>query len=355
MDLRRDKLEQWAIAEIRQLSDLEVVTKMDMVSGDASFRRYFRLHALGRSWIAVDAPADKEDNPRFVNIDKEWFEHGINVPKVIAHDFEQGFMLLEDFGDNLLWHAVHAADVSQKEIEDYYFLAIEELMKIQALSSDNLPAYSSELLMNEMQLFIDWLTVKLLKLELSNDEQQMLHNTFVLLRDRALAQPQVPVHRDYHSRNLMLCPDGRLGVLDFQDAVKGPVTYDLVSLLRGCYVRWPDSMVNELAASYWEYARPRAIYLKDFEHFRKDFDWMGLQRHLKAAGIFARLHQRDGKSGYLRDIPNTCQYLVEQSAHYEELAEFHNWLLERFMPALKELPLPKKTKKTAQERDSSVE
>lgn len=355
MDLRRNELEQWAIDQIRQLSELEVTTKMEIVSGDASFRRYFRLHALGRTWIAVDAPADKEDNPRFVSLDQEWFEQGINVPKVIAYDFTLGFMLLEDFGDQLLWHAVHDKKASLQEVEHYYRRCIDELIKIQALSAEKLPTYDAELLMNEMQLFIDWLVKKLLKLELSDAEQSMLQDTFTLLRDRALAQPQVVVHRDYHSRNIMLCPDGRLGVIDFQDAVKGPVTYDLVSLLRGCYVRWPNTMVNELAASYWEYARPRAIYLEDFEHFRKDFDWMGVQRHLKAAGIFARLHLRDGKSAYLQDIPNTCEYLLEQSAPYEELADFHAWVKERFTPALAQLPVEKKVKKNASERDSSVE
>lgn len=353
MDLRRDELEQWAIAQIRQHADLEVTTKMEIVSGDASFRRYFRLYALGRSWIAVDAPTDKEDNPRFVSIDKLWYEHGINVPKVIAHDFEQGFMLLEDFGDQLLWHVVHAKNTSLKEVENYYRRSVDELMKIQALPTENLPSYSAELLLTEMQLFVDWLAVKLLKMDLSEAEHKLLSDTFNLLRDRALAQPQVPVHRDYHSRNIMLCPDGRLGVIDFQDAVKGPVTYDLVSLLRGCYVRWPAQLVDELAASYWEYARPRAIYLNDFAEFKIDFDWMGLQRHLKAAGIFARLHLRDGKSTYLADIPNTCQYLLEQSAPYEEFAEFNQWLQERFMPALENLPKAKK-RKTA-ERDSSVE
>lgn len=355
MDLRRNELEQWAIAQIRQLSDIEVTTKMDIVSGDASFRRYFRLHALGRTWIAVDAPADKEDNPRFVRLAKEWIEHNINVPKVIAHDFVEGFMLLEDFGDHLLWHAVHENGITLEEVEDYYRRCIEGLIKIQAISPSKLPVYDHTLLMNEMQLFVDWLVTQLLQIELSQAEQDMLQHTFALLRDRALSQPQVTVHRDYHSRNIMLCPDDRLGVIDFQDAVKGPVTYDLVSLLRGCYVRWPQKLVNELAASYWEYARPQGIYLQNFEHFRKDFDWMGLQRHLKAAGIFARLHLRDGKSAYLRDIPNTCQYLLEQSAPYEELAEFHAWLEQRFMPALSALPEVDSPVLTAAERDSSVE
>lgn len=357
MDLRRDELEQWAIAQIRQHADLEVTAKMEIVSGDASFRRYFRLYALGRSWIAVDAPADKEDNPRFVSIDKQWYQQGINVPKVIAHDFEQGFMLLEDFGDQLLWHVVHAEGVSLKEVENYYRQSINELMKIQDLPADDLPVYDADLLMREMQLFTDWLIDKQLKLELSDAERQMLQHTFELLKDRALAQPQVAVHRDYHSRNIMVCPDGRLGIIDFQDAVKGPVTYDLVSLLRGCYVRWPSTLVDELAASYWEYARPRAIYLDDFATFRQDFDWMGIQRHLKAAGIFARLNLRDGKDTYLADIPNTCQYLVEQSAAYEDLADFHQWLKERFMPALTNLPKVEKRQACAEpiKRDSSVE
>ncbi|MEN9465510.1 MAG: hypothetical protein RL217_1691 [Pseudomonadota bacterium] len=350
MDLRREELAQWAVAEIRQLSDVDVTAKMEMVSGDASFRRYFRLHGLDKSWIAVDAPADKEDNPRFVRIAKAWHDQGVAVPKVIAHDFARGYMLLEDFGDTLLWVPLHQQGVSDKQIDHLYQLAIAELFSIQALPAGDLPVYDSELLQREMHLFSDWLCEKLLKLKLNKKESELLARTFAQLEARALAQPQVVVHRDYHSRNLMLRPDELLGVIDFQDAVKGPATYDLVSLLRDCYVRWPKERVDELAAFYWEKARPLGLYLHDWAYFQQDFDYMGLQRHLKAAGIFARLHLRDGKSGYLKDIPNTCQYLLDVSACYEELAEFHHWLQSRFMPELVKLPKAKN-----QERDSSAE
>lgn len=142
------------------------------------------------------------------------------------------------------------------------------------------------------------------------------------------------MHRDFHSRNLMIRADDSLGVIDFQDAVIGAASYDLVSLLRDCYVRWPAELVDELAAEYWQKARSKGIYLADWQDFQRDFDWMGLQRHLKAAGIFARLNLRDGKAGYLADIPNTCQYLLDVSEKYEELADFHQWLVNRFMPQL---------------------
>ena len=183
----------------------------------------------------------------------------------------------------------------------------------------------------------------------------MLGRTFALLKERALAQRQVVVHRDFHSRNLMLRNSGELGVIDFQDAVAGPATYDLVSLLRDCYVRWPASLVDELAADYWEEARPLGVYLAGWEEFQRDFDWMGMQRHLKAAGIFARLNLRDGKPGYLADIPNTCQYLLEISRGYSELAGFSEWLNERVMPALEQLRPLMPSGHESHQRDSSAE
>lgn len=332
MDKRRDELAQWAVAQIRQLAELEVTAKMEIVSGDASFRRYFRIHEFGKSWIAVDSPADKEDNPRFVRIAKAWHSQGVAVPNVIAADFERGFMLLEDFGNELLWAHLH--DHSDKDIANLYRQAIDTLLGIQALPHETLPPYNAELLDREMALFTDWLCRDLLEIEQSTSTEQMLASTFALLRNNALAQTQVTVHRDYHSRNIMVRADHSFGVIDFQDAVAGPATYDLVSLLRDCYVRWPTALVDELAAYYWEKARPLGLYLQDWNSFRKDMDFMGLQRHLKAAGIFARLHLRDGKSGYLADIPNTCRYLLEISARYEELTEFNQWLAEQVMPKL---------------------
>lgn len=351
MDQRRDNLAQWAVAMIRQHSEFNVTAEMDMVSGDASFRRYFRLRCFNHSWIAVDAPADKEDNPRFVRIAQAWHKHDVAVPKVLAHDFDQGFMLLEDFGDQMLWPALHADGVSAPAVQHLYQQAIDQLLHIQELPTTDLPVYDAALLDQEMALFRDWLCVQQLGMTLSSAEEQLLADTFALLKANALAQPVVAVHRDYHSRNLMLRADGSLGVIDFQDAVAGPVTYDLVSLLRDCYVRWPTSLVDELAAYYWEQARPQGIYLGEWNQFQRDFDFMGMQRHLKAAGIFSRLNLRDGKSGYLADIPNTCQYLLDISGRYEECTAFHQWLADVFIPQLDTLP----SAGADQRRDSSAE
>lgn len=342
MDQRRDDLAQWAVAMIRQFASLDVTAKMEMVSGDASFRRYFRLHWLNRSWIAVDAPADKEDNPRFVALARSWDEHGVAVPKVIASDFEQGFLLLEDFGNQLLWGALVDASQDEASVRQLYQQAIAQLLHIQSMNTDELPAYDAPLLDREMALFRDWLCQQQLALVLTDDEQDVLTNVFERLKANALSQPVVAVHRDYHSRNLMVKPDGELGVIDFQDAVAGPATYDLVSLLRDCYVRWPSTLVDELAAEYWQQARPRGLYLGDWAQFQRDLDWMGMQRHLKAAGIFARLNLRDGKTSYLGDIANTCQYLVDISQRYEEFQPFHHWLQQRLLPALKVLPTANK-------------
>lgn len=341
MDQRRDELAHWAVDIIQQQTELNVNPQLHVVSGDASFRRYFRLlhsdaegHEL--SWILVDAPADKEDNPRFVRIAQAWHQHQVAVPQVLAHDFERGFMLLEDFGDALLWPALHADGNDMTTVTQLYSQSIDQLLAIQALPTSDLPAYDQALLDQEMSLFTDWLCTQKLQLTLAPQELTMLRQTFVLLREQALAQPQVVVHRDFHSRNLMIKSDQTLGVIDFQDAVVGGATYDLVSLLRDCYVRWPDALVQELAKEYWQKAQAVGIYPHDWARFKQDFDWMGLQRHLKAAGIFARLHLRDGKDGYLNDIPNTCRYLLEVSADYPQLAAFHQWLQQSFMPALEQ-------------------
>ena len=338
MDQRRDQLAHWAATMVRQQTGLNATSHLETVSGDASFRRYFRLKYATDdqtlSWIAVDAPADKEDNPRFVRIANAWHSHQVAVPQVLAQDFEQGFMLLEDFGDQLLWPALHASTVTTTTITKLYQQAIDQLLHIQQLPEQVLPGYDQSLLDQEMELFRDWLCQQQLGMVLSADEQKMLDQVFGLLRDSALAQPQVVVHRDFHSRNLMITADNRLGVIDFQDAVMGAASYDLVSLLRDCYVRWPDELVEALARDYWQKACDAGIYRKEWPQFLQDFDWMGMQRHLKAAGIFARLNLRDGKQGYLADIPNTCRYLVEISGRYNQFAEFHQWLKTRFLPEL---------------------
>lgn len=333
MDQRRDHLAHWAVNQIQQLTGEDLTAELSVVSGDASFRRYFRLTGADSSWICVDAPPEKEDNPKFIAIARSWSEQGVHVPAVLSEDIDQGFMLLEDFGDQLLWPALHDG-ADHERVLSLYKQSIDELIRIQKLNADELPEYDGALLRQEVSLFSDWLCERQVSLSLSADEHRLIADVTDILVDSALAQPQVVVHRDYHSRNLMLCSDGSLGVIDFQDAVRGAVTYDLVSLLRDCYVRWPHEIVDELTAYYHEKASLAGVLDMPFDAFSRAFDLMGMQRHLKATGIFARLNIRDGKAGYLADIPNTCVYLREVAARYYEFTDFCRWLDERFLPAM---------------------
>lgn len=300
------------------------------VSGDASFRRYFRLRWADRSVIGVDAPPEKEDCEPFVRIGAALLAHGVRVPRVLARDVAGGFMMLEDFGDTLLRPLLNTDSVT-----GYYSQAMQDLLHIQECEfSPELPLYDEALLMREMALFRDWFLLVHLQLTLSPAEEQLLSKTFAYLRDVALSQPQVTVHRDYHSRNIMVLADGTLGHIDFQDAVHGPITYDLLSLLRDCYVEWPTGQVYDWALSFAGHLRQAGRLSVDDATFKHWFDTIGAQRHLKVAGIFARLFHRDGKAGYLADIPRTFKYLLHEVAETPALSEFHQWLQERILPAL---------------------
>lgn len=309
------------------------------VSGDASFRRYFRVETDNprASLIAMDAPPDKENSQPFVTIAQAWYAAGIPVPQLHHIDLEQGFILLEDQGDTLLLPAVQNASSNSRNADTLYKEAIDTLLRIQQLDTQDpaLPPYDTALLQREMALFSDWLCEKQLRLTLNEDERQMLLGTFNYLEAQALAQPQVVVHRDYHSRNLMVLNNG-LGILDFQDAVIGPATYDLVSLLRDCYIVWPPEDLQRWLAYYHQQATDLGLVHLDLEDFRRAFDLMGIQRHLKAAGIFARLSIRDGKHSYLNDIPRTVAYIRNVGEAYPELAPFMNWLDERFLPVMRQ-------------------
>lgn len=328
MDDRQQSLQKWVIDALASNSEAPQGS-LEVVSGDASFRRYFRQYTEGTPYIAVDAPPEKENSLPFVSIAKAWFEQGIQVPKVIKADLEQGFMLLSDMGDQLLFPLLNEASA-----EGLYHQALDDLVAIQQTRYE-LPAYDAELLDREMALFTDWFLGEHLGFELSTQEQNMLDDTFAVLRESALGQVQVPVHRDYHSRNIMVCDDDSLGIIDFQDAVYGPITYDVVSLLRDCYVAWPMEQVQQWAQDYFAKARDAGLLgaISD-EQLMLWFDWMGIQRHLKAVGIFARLNHRDGKTGYMNDIPRTLNYIVEVSAQYSTLADFHQWLTRRLLPVL---------------------
>tara|TARA_R110002072_G_scaffold47597_2_gene130749 strand:+ start:16871 stop:17926 length:1056 start_codon:yes stop_codon:yes gene_type:complete len=314
MDARYQALCQWVAQQLNQDK-----VELSVVSGDASFRRYFRFTLNEQSWVVMDAPPDKEDSTHFVRIAKSWYSQGIQVPKIIALNLEDGFMLLSDFGETLLLSALNPQKIDLQQGKHYYTKAMQVLVQIQTIDSQqlDLPLYNSGLLQQEMALFKDWLIEAKLGLDLSDEESLGLNACLSLLEERALAQHQVTVHRDFHARNLMICDDDCLGVIDFQDAVHGPITYDLVSLLRDCYIVWPTELVTQWCVEFYDLLiekNPDALsYLGDFEHFKEDFDLMGLQRHLKVAGIFARLSLRDGKHGYLADIPRTLDYILAVS------------------------------------------
>lgn len=289
-------------------------------SGDASFRRYLRAHFNGQARIVMDAPPGHEDCTPYIKIANALHAIGLNVPVVEAQDLERGFLLLSDLGTT-----VYLDVLNEDTVERLYGDALGALLTLQALGpgADLLPPYDRALLLSEMQLFYDWYLGTHKNLNVSEDEQAALSTVFDLLADEALAQPKVAVHRDYHSRNLMVTETNNPGILDFQDAVFGPVTYDLVSLLRDCYVAWPRTRVEDWALGYLELALQSGVLnkdqLSDERQFMRWFDLMGVQRHLKASGIFARLNHRDGKPGYLDDIPRTLDYVLAVATHYDDL------------------------------------
>jgi N-acetylmuramate 1-kinase len=288
-------------------------------SADASFRRYFRVtDTSGASFIVMDAPPDKEDSRPFVRIARRLRVLGLNVPEILAEDLAQGFLLITDLGDRL-----YLAALNESTVTPLYRDALAALLRLQSGTVHDttfLPPYDAALLQREMELFREWYVGRHLGKTLSADQHGTLDRVFGLLAASALEQPTVWVHRDYHSRNLMVTAHSSPGILDFQDAVQGPITYDLVSLLRDCYVAWPRERVEAWVREYRALARAAGLATgTDEQRFLRWFDWMGVQRHLKAAGIFARLNHRDGKPGYLNDIPRTLAYVTDVTERYAEL------------------------------------
>lgn len=301
---------------------------LEMVSGDASFRRYFRFSDQGKSIIAVDAPPGFEDSETFVNVAKAYEQHGVNVPHVYCVDVNLGFYCIEDFGNRQF-----ASVLNQPDADTYYKRAFRQLPGIQSCRETRagaLPSFDDALLEREFHLFTHWLCEVHLNLTLTPEEQALLTEADGLLRENFFAQPQVGVHRDFHSRNLMLLDDDSVGVIDFQDAVTGPVTYDEVSLLRDCYQVWPDEFVDDLLRHV--HAEYHSEY--DFEQYRRWFDITGIQRHVKASGIFCRLWHRDGKQGYLKDIPATLTYIKQVAARYDEFNPLAEFVASRVLPNL---------------------
>ena len=303
-------------------------------SEDASFRRYFRLQAGDSSFIVMDAPPQQEDCLPFLRVAGYLEAMQLNAPRVIEANLGDGFLLLTDLGTRLYLDELRQDPGAAAAL---YAAAIEALLVMQRRGTafqSLLPPYDEELLRFELSLFHDWLCGKHLGLSLSASDEHAWQTCCDMLVDNALHQPQVFVHRDYHSRNLMVSRENNPGILDFQDAVEGPLTYDLVSLLKDCYVRWPAGQVRQWALEFYR-ALDRSIRQRvDELQFRRYFELMGVQRHVKAAGIFARLNHRDGKSVYLGDIPRTLSYIVELGPHYEELQFLVRLIEERVLPAL---------------------
>ncbi|MBK8569118.1 MAG: phosphotransferase [Nitrosomonadales bacterium] len=284
-------------------------------SADASFRRYFRATFTDHTLIVMDAPPKNEDCRPFIHIAQLFGTAGVHVPQVLAQDLEQGFLLLTDLGDTTYLQALNPDNA-----RELYGAATDALITIQLTSREfELPPYDQALLMREMYLFPEWYVAKHLQVTLDDKQNAALETVFQRIVQNNLAQPRVFVHRDYHSRNLMVSTPNP-GILDFQDAVYGPITYDLASLFKDAYIHWEEAEVLDWLIRYWEKARKSGLPVhNDFSDFFRDYEWMGVQRHLKVLGIFARLYHRDNKDGYLKDLPLVMDYLRRACERYVDL------------------------------------
>lgn len=321
---RLERLTAW-LREVSPEPDFE----LSVASADASFRRYFRARfADGSSRIVMDAPPGHEDCRPFLKVDRLFREAGANVPEVFAENVEEGFLLLSDLGDT-----TYLSALSEGNAASLYADALGALASIQKASRPGvLPEYSREVLLREMELFPVWYVGRHKGIELTEAEASSLYQAFDAILAVNVAEPRVFVHRDFHSRNLMLTPDRNPGVLDFQDALYGPITYDLVSLFKDAYIRWDEELTIDWLVRYWEVARSLGLPVReDFAEFHRDYEFMGAQRHIKVLGIFARLCHRDGKQGYLKDMPLVLSYLRKTAERYRELKPLAK-LLDRIDP-----------------------
>jgi aminoglycoside/choline kinase family phosphotransferase len=302
----------------------EKVFTLKPASADASFRRYFRVFIDDRTFVVMDAPPQHEDCRPFLQVADILSTTGVHVPNILAQNLEHGFLLLSDLGNTTFLQAL-TSDTAR--VDQLYADAIDALIQMQlSQRTEGLPDYDETLLLRELNLFPDWYIAKHLGKALSDQQTVMLSTIFARILANNLAQPKVLVHRDYHSRNLMVSTPNP-GIIDFQDAVVGPVTYDLVSLFKDAYIYWDEERVLDWVIRYWEKARKAGLPLSaDFAEFYRDFEWMGVQRHLKILGIFARLNYRDGKATYLDDMPLVMNYLRKACHRYSEFHLLHNLL-----------------------------
>ncbi len=319
-DHRLDLLRHWLEDDL-QLKGWDIAP----ASADASFRRYFRITQGEQSFVVMDAPPEHEDVRPFIDITGRLGALDVHVPHIHAKNLEQGFLVLDDLGTRSYLGELHPSTVNS-----LYGDALQSLQTIQQADTDGLPAYDETLLHTEMNLFRDWFLGEHLGVALSDEQHATLEDTFAALARSALEQPRVFVHRDYHSRNLMVTEERNPGVIDYQDAVHGPVTYDQVSLLRDCYISWPRGQVEDWALTHKTRLQDRELLDEDIsnQQYLRWFDLMGIQRHLKAIGIFARLKHRDGKPGYLKDIPRTLAYILHIAPEHEDTRGLATLLLE---------------------------
>ncbi len=298
--------------------------ELQVLVDDASFRCYFRVHAVKQSYVIMLAPPDKEDISAFIAIAKNFSQQGIHVPEILAYNLEHGFILLSDLGDDLYLNLLN-----NESADDLYIRALEVLTQIQVCkptlkNNQALGLFDEKFIRFELNLFVDWFLVRHLKLNITPKLTILLEKIFQLLITSALEQPRVCVHRDYHSRNLLLTNKQKVGVLDFQDALYGPITYDAVSLLRDAYIDWPETQVHKWALAFHHMLMPE--HRLPQEEFLRWFDLLGIQRHLKILGIFARLYYRDNKPQYLASTGRLIQYLLQTCEKYPELNELKQLL-----------------------------
>jgi N-acetylmuramate 1-kinase len=321
MHERENALKEW-LKEIIPSTDFI----LNPLAGDASFRRYFRVQYNGLSQIVMDAPPEKEALGPFIHITNVLTQANVRTPTIIAQNIEQGFLLLNDLGDVLL-----LTELQNDTVDFYYKKAIDTLLQFQkcSITESYSSSFNKEFMLKEMNLCSEWFFDKYLSLELHEEEYSLVQKAIHWIADELVTQPLVFIHRDYHSRNIMLLQEEQnpLAVIDFQDAMLGPITYDLVSLLKDCYISWPrEQVVNWVYYFYEHSAQAQQLSQQDF---LRAFDLCGLQRHLKVLGVFCRLYLRDGKARYLADLPLTLKYVLECSESYEELHPLFNFLQHR--------------------------
>ncbi|MEK6730819.1 MAG: phosphotransferase [Pseudomonadota bacterium] len=323
MNQRKQALKCW-LSKTLNMPNID----LQALAGDASFRRYFRLQLDHDSFIAVDSPHDKEPFFPFIQIANIFKNLGLNVPHIFHTDETQGFLLISDFGNK-----IYCNELNSKNADKLYHMAIHNLLIFQTYATESdvtLASFDQVWMLAELKNFSHWFLEKYLELDLPQD---VLHNTFDLLLQNANEQPKVFIHRDYHSKNLMLLPNNELGILDFQDAMIGPLTYDLASLLRDCYIDWPANQVLTWVKSYYQTAIKTKLFHASEQQFLRWFDLMGMQRHLKAIFIFARKQLRDNNDTYLQYIPRTLKYVQTICDQYAELMAFQKLLNAYIIPA----------------------